>query len=195
MKFFETLPKIVKIEADGRTTISTNILSRVSLIADKLSDPTVFYEYDIQEGDTPEIVADKYYQDMNRYWMVLLPNNILDPQWDWPMSVSVLNQYITEKYNDPYAIHHYEKIITTYESTSQITTTNVIEIDEDTYNTLDETTNTYEFPSGTTTITVTKKIVSLFDYEIQRNESKRKIKLLRRDLTSRFEKEFKLLMA
>ena len=195
MKFFETLPKIVKVESNGRTTISTNILSRASLIADKLSDPTVFYAYDIQEGDTPEIVADKYYQDMNRYWLVLLPNNILDPQWDWPMSAAVLDQYITGKYEDPYAIHHYEKIISSYDSTTQTTTTHVIQIDEGTYDTLSETSNSYEFPSGTTTTTITKKVVSNFDYEIQKNESKRKIKLLRRDLTSRFEKEFKLLMA
>lgn len=195
MKFFDTLPKIVKVESNGRTTISTNILSRASLIADKLSDPNVFYEYDIQEGDTPEIVADKYYEDMYRYWLVLLPNNILDPQWDWPMSIPVLNEYITSKYEDPNGLHHYEKIISSYESTTQITTTHVIQIDEDTYDSLTESTNSYEFDSGTTTTTITKKIVSNFDYELQKNESKRKIKLLRRDLTSRFEKEFKLLMA
>lgn len=195
MKYFDTLPKVVKTESNGRSTIYTNLLSRASLVNNLLSDPTIFYQYDIQEGDTPEIVADKYYGDSYRYWLVLLPNNVLDPQWGWPLSFGVLNDYINEKYTDPADIHHYEKTVSLYDSTTQITTTNKFQIDEDAYGLLDETSSTHVFDSGTTTMTVTKRIVSNFDYEIELNESKRKIKLLRKEMTNRFEREFTVLMA
>jgi len=33
-------------------------------------------------NDTPEIVAEKFYGNSYRYWIVLLSNNIIDPQWD-----------------------------------------------------------------------------------------------------------------
>lgn len=195
MRYFDTLPKVVKTESNGRSTVYTNLLSRASLINNLLSDPTVFYEYDIQEGDTPEIVADKYYGDSYRYWLILLPNNILDPQWGWPLSGALLMDYINEKYTDPEGFHHYEKIVSLYESSTQITTTNTFEINEDAYNLLQELTSTYNFDSGTTTMTVTKKTVSNFEYEFRLNESKRKIKLLRKELTNRLEREFTLLMA
>ena len=86
MQYFEMLPKVIKVEKNGTSTVYTNLLSRANLINDVLTNPVLFYYYDIQDGDTPEIVAHKYYGDSYRYWLVLLPNNILDPQWDWPLN-------------------------------------------------------------------------------------------------------------
>ena len=115
MKYFETLPKVVVTQPDGTSTVYTNLMARVSLINDMLKNPLLFYSYDIQEGDTPEIIADKYYGDSYRYWIVLLVNNILDPQWDWPLNGQAFNDYIAQKYTiDPYStIHHYEKTLPT----------------------------------------------------------------------------------
>ena len=66
------------------------------------------------------------------------------------------NDYIDSKYPDGSAyntVHHYEKIISQYDSSSQQTTVRTIQIDEDTYNTFENTTTSYSFPSGTTTVT------------------------------------------
>lgn len=196
MKYFQTLPKTLKVEPNGVGTVYSNILSRASLINEVMTNPVLFYYYDIQDGDTPEIVADKYYGDSYRYWLVLLPNNIIDPQWDWPLSGKNFNDYIEEKYVSPYStVHHYEKIISQYESSTQLTTTTTVQIDEDTYNGLSDSTTSYTFGSGTTTVTITKRPVSMYTYELEANDAKRNIKLLKRDFAYQMEKQLFNLMA
>ena len=71
MQYFDSLPKIVHTDQNGNSTIRTNLMARVSIIPENLKNPLLYYQYDIQEGDTPEIVAHKYYNDMYRYWIVL----------------------------------------------------------------------------------------------------------------------------
>ena len=117
MQYFETLPKIIKTEVGGTSTLLVNIMARCSVIPEILKSPLVYYSYDIQEGDTPEIIAYKYYGDSYRYWIVLYANQIMDPQWHWPLESSILEDYITDKYdfNAKTTVHHYEKVVTKYD--------------------------------------------------------------------------------
>ena len=157
----------------------------------------VAYEYDVQDGDTPEIVAYKYYGDSYRYWIVLFANKITDPQWDWPLSTNNFDAFIVDKYTsfNPYStIHHYEKIITQYDTSTQTTTTRNIIIDEDTYNSLNTGTSTYTLPTGIVTITTSKNAVSYYNYELNLNESKRNIKILNSIYVNELEKQFTDLM-
>jgi hypothetical protein len=197
MKYFDTLPKIIQYDGKGNSKILTNIMARASLIPDVANNPLVFYKYDIQDGDTPEIVAHKYYGDSYRYWIVLYVNNKLDPQWDWPLSGQNFNAYIADKYSevDPYTtVHNYQKVITQYDSGTNTTTVNTVEIDEDTYNSLVPSTNTYPLPTGSVTVSIEGKVVSVYDYELDLNESKRKIMILNNTYVRQFESEFKKLM-
>ena len=61
-------------------------MARASVIPSVLNNALVYYSYDVQDGDTPEIIAYKYYGDVNRFWIVLYCNQLNDPQWDWPLS-------------------------------------------------------------------------------------------------------------
>ena len=190
MQYFRTLPQITITQPNGTQSVYTNLLARASLIKDSLSNPLIFYSYNVQDGETPEIIADKYYNDSYRYWLVTMVNNILDPQWGWPLSGKNFEDYISKKYTDvnPYnTVHHYEKVITQYESGTQTTTVNRIEIDEDTYNNLVESTHSYTFSSGTTAVSVTKNLVTLYQYEYDLNESKRNIKLLKKEFANQIE--------
>jgi hypothetical protein len=72
-----------------------------------LENITLFDEYDIQDGETPEIIADKVYGSSEYHWVIMLSNQRYDYQTEWPMSESVLRQYISEKYQNPYATRHY----------------------------------------------------------------------------------------
>jgi hypothetical protein len=71
--------------------------------------------YDIEENDTPEIVAEKVYGDAGGAWLVLMTNNILDPQFDWPLDYTSFNQFIEVKYGSIETAlitpHHFEKVI------------------------------------------------------------------------------------
>ena len=91
MQYFDTLPKIIKTDATGNSLLMTNLMARASVIPSLLQNPAVFYQYDIQDGDTPEIVAYKYYGDVYRYWMIFYCNQIIDPQWDWPLNNQQFN--------------------------------------------------------------------------------------------------------
>ena len=133
MKYFSNLPKIIKTDAKGNSIIMSNLLARASVIPSLMKNPAVFYQYDIQDGDTPEIIAHKYYGDSYRYWIVLFVNQIVDPQWDWPMNSTVFNNYIQDKYKEfnPYSqVHHYEKLVTKYDNNTQTTTVDKFVIDE-----------------------------------------------------------------
>jgi hypothetical protein len=197
MQYFDTLPKVIYTE-NGVSSVYTNLLARVSVIPQILKDPLIYYTYDIQEGDTPEIIAHKYYGDSYRYWIVLFANQLLDPQWDWPMTSKVFEQYLAEKYpstNVYSEIEYYEKVITQYDVDTQTTTINKVRIDEDVYNSLPVTqTATYTLPTGPVAITTERNAVSIYDYELEQNEAKRNIKILNSIYVNQFEEQFKQLL-
>lgn len=200
MQYFDTLPKIIQYDNVGTGRIFTNLLARASIIPELLKNPAMYYSYDIQEGDTPEIIAHKYYGDSYRYWMVLLANEILDPQWNWPMTSNVFNDYLISKYGSTFNtsdVHHYEKIVTTLDLGTNTTTTNKVIIDEETYNSYNSytSTNTYSLPTGPVTVTITLHPITYYDYESDLNESKRNIQILNSNYVNQLETEFKNLMS
>lgn len=197
MKYFDTLPKLIKTEKNGTSSVMTNLLVRASTVQDTLANPLIFYKYDIQEGDTPEIVAHKYYNDSYRYWIVLYANQMFDPQWDWPLFGQTLVNYIEDKYtaNNMYDLHHYEKIDTQLDSGTGTLSTVTTIIGEDDYNNVVVGTKTVSLPTGSVTITTEKRMVSNYDYEVDVNDAKRTIKLLNVNYVNQFEKEFKKLMS
>jgi len=197
MQYFDTLPKVIYTR-NGVSSVYTNLLTRVSVIPAILKDPLIYYTYDIQEGDTPETIAHKYYGDSYRYWIVLFANELLDPQWDWPMTSRVFDQYLANKYpstNVYSEIEYYEKIITQYDVDTQTTTVNKVRIDEDTYNSLPATqTQSFTLPTGPVTITTERNAVSIYNYELNQNEAKRNIKILNSIYVNQFEEQFKELL-
>jgi hypothetical protein len=199
MQYFDTLPKIINIDSRGNSRVMTNLLARASVIPAILKDPLIYYSYDIQDGDTPEIIAFKYYGDSYRYWIILFLNELLDPQWDWPMSPAVLKKYLENKYlstNVYTTISYYEKIITQYDSNTQTTTVNKVRINQSTYNNLPVTqTNYYNLSTGSVTITTERNAVSIYDDELAQNEAKRNIKILNSNYVDLVETQLKKLMA
>ena len=198
MKYFNTLPKIITSNYNGGAIVLTNLLARANIIPEALKSPLLYYTYDIQEGDTPEIVAHKYYGDSYRYWIVLFANQMIDPQWDWPLSNSNFDRYIVDKYTsfNPYStIHHYEKIIEQTDINTNTTTTNTVVVDQADYLLINGATNTYTLPTGVVSVTTTGRAVDYYTYELELNEAKRNIQLLNRNYVNEFELELKRLMA
>jgi len=173
---------------------------------------SVCYEYDIQDSDTPEIIASKFYGDSERHWVVLLFNDIIDPQFDWPLKYDSFIKFVDTKYTANGAanttvqtglawamstnnVKSYYKIVkrVTTDTTPQGTTIEEkIELDANTYANVATSSATYTLADGTTTVqTITKEKQTYYDYEMEVNEAKRDIKLLKNDFVSIVEKEFK----
>lgn len=98
MKYFRAIPNIEVSNITGVNTLATNIMMRTELLPSLLDNPALFYQYDMQDGDTPETIAAKYYGDSYRYWLVMYGNQIFDPQWDIPLSNYNFDLYLNDKY-------------------------------------------------------------------------------------------------
>jgi hypothetical protein len=99
MSYFSKFPVINYSLNDGETSFTVlDIFRRIR--ADDLNIKTslAYYTYDVDSTDTPEIVADRIYNDSGLHWIILLTNEIIDPRWDWPMSDQQLIKYTKNKY-------------------------------------------------------------------------------------------------
>jgi hypothetical protein len=195
MNYFQTLPKLI-VRDKQSIQVVTNLLARVNIISSLVEDPLIYYAYDIKDSDTPEIIAHKYYGNVNRFWMVLFSNQILDPQWDWPLTNRVFDFYINEKYTiqELSLTHHYEKIVTNTTIPDGSVSSETITISEEDYNDLLESSITYSTVTGKVNIQISKRAVDNYTYELNLNESKRKIKLLNKSYATKLEVEFNKLM-
>lgn len=109
--YFKNFP-LINYSLDGGITsfTMTDIFRRVKADGDNILTSTAYDEYDIQDGDTPEVVAHRIYGDTTLHWIILITNEIIDPRYDWPLSTYALNQYIADKYgaNNVFATKHFE---------------------------------------------------------------------------------------
>jgi len=202
-KFFDTYPLVpydIFGTRAGNYKIATNVFSRVKILDTIKATSSMYYDYNIQDGDTPEMLADKYYGDSELHWVILYMNDMIDPFYDWPLDYNKFIKYIQNKYGSVAAaqtqIHHYEKVFERYDSGTQVTTTSTITIDQTAYNALPDTqNNTFNLSGGSTiTETITRKIVYCWDYELSENENKRSIKVLRKEYVGAIKNQFQQIM-
>lgn len=96
-RFFLKYPQ-VQYNLQGNKKILTNIMVRNKIKEIIRDDGRIFYGYDLQEGDTPEMIADKYYDDAGLHWIVLMMNTTPDGRWDVGMDYQTFSNYVNEKY-------------------------------------------------------------------------------------------------
>ena len=91
-----------------------NFFKRVKLREDIFQDTTFFTKYKIIGDDRPDNVAHKVYGHSTYDWLVLMSNNILNIQSEWPLKQRDFDAYLLNKYetydNLYNGIHHYESI-------------------------------------------------------------------------------------
>lgn len=88
-----------------------NLFKRAKLRPDIEGNLAFFQNYTIIGDERPDNIAYKFYDDATLDWVVLLSNNILNIQTEWPMTQRAFDEYMLEKYGsyeNMYAVHHYE---------------------------------------------------------------------------------------
>ena len=259
-KFFDLFPKVAyDIGKSQNATFQnpTNIFFRIGVVREALENISSYYIYNIQDGDKPEVLAEKVYGTPEAHWIILMANDRLDGAYDWPLNYADFNNYIANKYRDAAAggtqslyqldplvssyltglgvtitpgitigdtiagaiaggtsmtdsqiiawsqvaiagtngIHHYEKITERTETTSGTTTikrdiisyNEAIPGDLTTYDNFDYYLNlpdagaysTYTVDSKTVKERIYRGFVTIYDYELQKNEDKRLIKIIK----------------
>ena len=203
-KYFNFFPKVLYTSDEKTSDIVNNITARFNFEESFKTNTAVSYEYDVKDSDTPEIIADKFYGDSERHWIVLLFNNIMDPQFDWPMDYKTLISFIDEKYKtnansgqsgSNWAQSHtqsYYKIEKRTVISTNSVNVNTVEVDANTYANIASSSSTVTLADGKViTIAISRDSQSYYDYEMELNESKRKIKLLKTEFVPAIEEEFR----
>jgi len=83
-------------------------MKRVKIRSKVLSEASLYDVYDVPNGENPEDTAYKHFGDPEMHWVILLTNNITDRYYGWPLTDQDFEKYITDKYDNPDGIHHYE---------------------------------------------------------------------------------------
>ena len=210
MQYFSALPKILysfDLKNDSPKAVA-NIFSRFKIKEEVLANVYSFYKYQLQNGDTPEIVAYQQYGDPTLHWVICFINGLTDPQFDFPLPTDALERKIIKDYGytsiaQAYStIHHYElevenTLAEVYGATTVSTEKHIVTLQQYSYASNTLTTNIINTPSTTTTtfrannsnansavtstlsVKSTYKPVYVYDYEASNNEAKREIKLLK----------------
>jgi len=172
MSYFSQFPYLLYPSFKGNESeIVKNLSVRVVNFIQQ-QDRTLFYDYTLLESDTLDSVCINEYNDINYYWTILVYNNIFDINYDLPLNYRQFSDYIIEKYgSESSAMTNYKYFIKPNKYEAEF-----IEVPESTY------TQTPEAIDGV----IVRKAQSIYYFEMEKNEAKRKIKLIKPEFIQLF---------
>ena len=188
---FEYVSRLPDGKNIGDFVVVKNLFKRVEIRQDILQNLAYFTQYKIQGDDRPDLVAFKNYGDETLDWLVLLSNNILNIQNEWPMTNAAFNDFLIKKYGS------YEKIegIHHYESQEVKNANNVVLIRKGIEVPADYKLEYYETKTGqyVTKFNIADAITN-HTYELRKEENKRNIYLLKPEYAELVINEIQTLM-
>lgn len=118
--YFRQIPNFAYVSRDQKDqsisdyTIIKNLFKRGKLRDDIFKNLSFFTKYQIIGDERPDNIAYKFYNDSTLDWVVLLCNNILNIQSEWPLPQNSFDKFLLEKYGSYEklysGIHHYETV-------------------------------------------------------------------------------------
>ena len=170
-----------------------NLFRRAKIREDLFANFMQFDKYQIIGDERPDNVAEKVYDRDDYDWIILMSNNIIDINNEWPLTQSQLNQFLNEKYTpqELVSIHHYETL-ELRDNKNQLILPAGIVVDDD-YN--------LEYLSGgqvksTNSLVDGRPVraVTFYDYENDLNDKKRSINILKSEFVGIFIRDFERIM-
>ena len=187
-------PSLLKNRESNVDYVQTkNLFRRVKIREDLFANFMQFDKYEIVGDERPDNVSEKVYGRDDLDWVVLLSNNIIDINNEWPLSQLQLNRFLSDKYTpqELVSIHHYETL-ELRDNKNQLILPAGIVVDED-FN--------LEYLSGgqiksTNSLIQGRPVraVTFFDYENDLNDQKRNINVLKQEFLGIFIKDFERIM-
>jgi hypothetical protein len=108
-KRFQNILYPFNIKGKEEFKVVTDITRNVRVIKEIAANITLYDLYDIVDGDTPEIISEKFYGTPDYHWVIMILNDRYDYITDFPLPQYELEQFIIQKYGEDqvYADHHY----------------------------------------------------------------------------------------
>ena len=188
---FEYVNRIPSEQNISSYTEVKNLFKRVRLNDKLFQDLTNFTKYQIVGDERPDNVANKIYNNPNYDWIILLSNNIINIQDEWPMTNRTFELYMNKKYGviNYDNIHHYESIEVKDSSNNYTVLKKGLEVPSDYSITF------YDGALGRmSTVTDTNVGVTNYEYESKIQDDKRNIFLLKPELIQTVIRDIKSLM-
>lgn len=110
MAYFQTFPAIeYDVFNENKPVIIKNIVRRAGINSKLKTTREVFIDYEVKDGETPEIIAHKIYDNENLHWIILLMNDICNPYYDWVLTSDEIEKLLVKRYGQGQqdATHHY----------------------------------------------------------------------------------------
>ena len=189
--FFNIVPDIEYDEkpisypfSESDFVVAKNFFRRYKINDDIFQYAVFFKKYTIKDGERPETLAEKFYGNQFYDWVILLTNNMVNAQYDWPRTNYEIYRIVEEEFDDPYSeishykiketIGHYQAGLhvdkTFYDSTHKLNIDGSVQIK-----------NGNEIASP----------ITVAEYYQEENEKKREIYLLKSRFLEPFVKDFK----
>ena len=187
-------PSLLKTRESNTDFIQTkNLFRRVKVREDLFANFMQFDKYKIIGDERPDNVAQKVYDNDDLDWIILLSNNIVDLNNEWPLTQFQLNEFLNEKYTpqELVSIHHYETL-ELRDSRNQLILPAGIVVDENfnlEYLSGGQVKSTNSLVDGRPV-----KAVTFYDYENDLNDKKRNINVLKPELLGIFIRDFERIM-
>ena len=187
-------PSLLKTRESNTDFIQTkNLFRRVKVREDLFANFMQFDKYKVVGDERPDNVAQKVYDNDDLDWVILLSNNIVDLNNEWPLTQSQLNEFLNDKYTpqELVSIHHYETL-ELRDSRNQLILPAGIVVDEDfnlEYLSGGQVKSTNSLVDGRPV-----KAVTFYDYENDLNDKKRNINVLKPELLGVFIRDFERIM-
>ena len=108
---FDCVSRLKDVNHIGDYVTVKNLFKRVQVRPDIFNDATHFTKYTIIGDERPDNIAFKVYKDSNLDWLVLMSNNIVNFETEWPLTQQSFYNYLISKYGTDEGInsvHHYE---------------------------------------------------------------------------------------
>ena len=185
--YFRNIPEFAYVNRDdpkstNEYSLVKNFFKRAKLRDDIFENVAFFEKFIIKGDDRPDNVAFQVYGDPTLDWVVLMSNNIVNVQSEWPLSNENFYEYLIDKYENETklysGIHHYEA--------NEVKTSNGrIIIESGTRVGVGQSVSFYDKgKNDQVTITDIALPVTNFTYEQNLNNKKREIFLLKKILSS-----------
>ena len=187
-------PSLLKTRESNTDFVQTkNLFRRVKVREDLFANFMQFDKYKIVGDERPDNVAQKVYDNDDLDWVILLSNNIVDLNNEWPLTQFQLNEFLNEKYSPQQlvSIHHYETL-ELRDSKNQLILPAGIVVDENfnlEYLSGGQVKSTNSLVDGRPV-----KAVTFYDYENDLNDKKRNINVLKPELLGVFIRDFERIM-
>ena len=151
-----------------------NIFRRMKIRDDLKNNFSVFNKYEIRDGERPDIIAKNLYGKSNLDWVVLITANIINVRNEWPLTSKELYDFTVSKYglkniND---IRHYE-------TTEVKNNRGIVVLPKGKIVDKDFKIRKPDIANEATTTINPVRGVTYYEYEVDINEKKRNIDVLR----------------